>query len=83
MNCPVCNSKMYIKGREEETNTDLPDSLPSGMHTIPFYECEKCKEDNSPFAYQRLFLKGKWYYYHKVWNFLREEIFNPSRREIS
>jgi hypothetical protein len=76
---------MIAKGRVLKTDKDLPDSssiTTVGTRSVPYYECNKCKMDEkSRFAYQRTLINGKWYFYNYAkWNFLKEEIFNPSRR---
>ena len=83
MKCPICNYEMRIHGKLSKTDITLPEALPSEIENIPYYQCERCKErEQSPFAFQRLLLNGKWYYFSQArWNFLKEEIFNPSRRE--
>ena len=79
-NCPVCNAKMLKKGILGNGN-GLTGFSPEELLRTPFYECYSCKINENAFGYQRTFLKGIWYaYYHAKWNFLRAEVFNPSRR---
>lgn len=85
MKCPICNSEMHQQGIIGETDDGLPsyviESNPSEK-SIHFYQCEQCRlHEITPFAYQRTFVKGKWYIFNWCkWNLLKEE-FNPSRRE--
>lgn len=86
MRCPVCNSEMKINGSIWEGKDGLPlTGKPNSKEIpkqIPYYECGTCKMNEEPrFAYQRTYVKGKWYFFSFAkWNFLKDE-FNPSRRE--
>jgi len=47
---------------------------------LPFFECKICCESpEREFGYQRLFVKGKWYFFHGRWK--RFPLFNPSYRQ--
>ena len=90
MKCPVCNSEMssmgYLfleKGNDSSWN-GIQHFNSTENENVPWYECNNCKQGNldSHFAYQRVLVQTKWYYFNwGKWNFLKEETFNPSRRE--
>jgi hypothetical protein len=64
----------------------LPEDRPpfnlTSKKIVPYYQCENClKSPKKNLAYQRVIVDGKWYFFNwGRWNFLRESIFNPSRR---
>jgi hypothetical protein len=74
---------MSIHGKLSLPEDSPPFNLTS-TQIIPYYQCDKCLKQNmdNHFAYQRVILDGKWYFFNwGKWNFLKEEeAFNPSRR---
>ena len=78
--------RLSFSDNKPEKHKNLPFNLDFPKMDIPYYQCEKCKASGefTELAYQRVIINEKWYYFKGgKWNFLKNEIFNPSkRREI-
>jgi hypothetical protein len=82
---PLCNSEIHQLGVIGIEDQGLPQNHSSDEESIFFYECKQCYiHEQKDFAYQRVLVDGKWYFFNYCkWNLLKEETldFNPSRRE--